>query len=61
MGPETLRPALAMVDGCAVTKASGRITSDTALAVAAAGVDLISSGWITQGVPILDLGRDIAE
>jgi nicotinate-nucleotide pyrophosphorylase (carboxylating) len=61
MSPETLRRAVAMVDGRAVTEASGRISPDTAAAVAATGVDLISSGWITHSAPILDLGLDIAE
>jgi nicotinate-nucleotide pyrophosphorylase (carboxylating) len=60
MDPETLRRAVAMVDGRAVTEASGRITPETAAAVAASGVDLISSGWITHSAPILDLGLDIA-
>src|SRR5215469_16581835 len=61
MTPETLRRAVAMVDGRAVTEASGRITLETASAIAAAGVDLISSGWITHSAPILDLGLDIAD
>jgi nicotinate-nucleotide pyrophosphorylase (carboxylating) len=61
MSPETLRRAVAMVDGRAVTEASGRISLETAAAVAATGVDLISSGWITHSAPILDLGLDIAE
>jgi nicotinate-nucleotide pyrophosphorylase (carboxylating) len=61
MTPETLRRAVAMVDGRAVTEASGRITPETAPAIAATGVDLISSGWITHSAPILDLGLDIAE
>src|SRR5215831_8570901 len=60
MPPETLRRAVAMVDGGAVTEASGRITLDTAPEIAATGVDLISSGWITHSAPILDLGLDIA-
>jgi nicotinate-nucleotide pyrophosphorylase (carboxylating) len=60
MTPETLRRAVAMVDGRAVTEASGRITLETAPAIAATGVDLISSGWITHSAPILDLGLDIA-
>ena len=60
MSPETLRRAVAMVDGRAVTEASGRISPDTAAAVAATGVDLISSGWITHSAPILDLGLDIS-
>jgi nicotinate-nucleotide pyrophosphorylase (carboxylating) len=59
MAPETLRRAVTMVDGRAVTEASGRITPETAAAVAATGVDLISSGWITHSAPILDLGLDI--
>ena len=61
MTPETLRRAVAMVDGRAVTEASGRVTFETAPAIAATGVDLISSGWITHSAPILDLGLDIAE
>jgi nicotinate-nucleotide pyrophosphorylase (carboxylating) len=60
MDPPTLRRAVAMVAGRAVTEASGRITRETAPAIAAAGVDLISSGWITHSAPILDLGLDIA-
>jgi len=60
MTPETLRRAVAMVDGRAGTEASGRISPETAAAVAATGVDLISSGWITHSAPILDLGLDIA-
>ena len=43
-----------------ITEASGRITLETAPAVAATGVDLISCGWITHSAPILDLGLDIA-
>ena len=60
MDPDQLRRAVAMVGGRAITEASGRITRETAPAIAAAGVDLISSGWITHSAPILDLGLDIA-
>src|SRR5271165_5024181 len=60
MTPETLRRAVGMVNGRAVTEASGRITLETAPAIAATGVDLISCGWITHSAPILDLGLDIA-
>jgi nicotinate-nucleotide pyrophosphorylase (carboxylating) len=59
MDLQTLRRAVAMVDGRAVTEASGGISLDTVAAVAASGVDLISSGWITHSAPILDLGLDI--
>jgi nicotinate-nucleotide pyrophosphorylase (carboxylating) len=54
-----LTEAVAMACGRAVTEASGRIDLDTAAAVAATGVDLISSGAITHSAPILDLGLDI--
>jgi nicotinate-nucleotide pyrophosphorylase (carboxylating) len=59
MDPPTLRRAVEMVGGRAVTEASGRITRETVPAIAATGVDLISSGWITHSAPILDLGLDI--
>jgi nicotinate-nucleotide pyrophosphorylase (carboxylating) len=61
MVPGMLRRAVSMVDGRAITEASGRINPDTVAAVAATGVDLISSGWITHSAPILDLGLDIAD
>jgi nicotinate-nucleotide pyrophosphorylase (carboxylating) len=60
MSPEKMRRAVEMVDGRAVIEASGRITVETAPEIAATGVDLISSGWITHSAPILDLGLDIA-
>jgi len=60
MTPEMMREAVAMVGGRAAIEASGRITPETAPVVAATGVDLISSGWITHSAPILDLGLDIA-
>ncbi len=58
MDPSTMREAVARVNGRAITEASGRITAETIPAVAAAGVDLISVGWITHSAPILDLGLD---
>ncbi len=58
MGPDTLRRAVAMVGGRAVTEASGGITLETAPAVAASGVDLISAGWLTHSAPALDIGLD---
>ncbi|KMO30511.1 nicotinate-nucleotide diphosphorylase, partial [Methylobacterium aquaticum] len=60
MTPETLRRAVAMIDGRAVSEASGRISRETVGAVAASGVDLISTGWITHSAPIVDLGLDVA-
>ncbi len=58
MGPEMLRRAVEMVDGRAITEASGRITPRTAPAVAETGVDLISIGWLTHGAAVLDIGLD---
>lgn len=58
MSPETLAEAVRQVSGRAITEASGRITPATAPQIAAAGVDLISVGWITHSAPILDLGLD---
>ena len=58
MGPELLREAVALVDGRAVTEASGRITPATAPAIAATGVDLISIGWLTHSASVLDIGLD---
>ena len=58
MSPDELRRAVAMVDGRAVTEASGRITPATAPAIAATGVDLISVGWLTHSAAVLDIGLD---
>ncbi len=61
MDPETLTTAVAMVAGRAVTEASGRITPATAPAIAATGVDLISIGWLTHSVSVLDIGLDFRD
>jgi nicotinate-nucleotide pyrophosphorylase (carboxylating) len=58
MGPEMLRQAVGMVDGRAITEASGRIRPDTAPAIAASGVDLLSVGWLTHSATVLDVGLD---
>jgi nicotinate-nucleotide pyrophosphorylase (carboxylating) len=59
MTPAMLREAVQAIGGRVIAEASGRITVDTIQAVAAAGVDLISVGWIIHSAPILDLGLDI--
>jgi nicotinate-nucleotide pyrophosphorylase (carboxylating) len=58
MGPDLLRRAVAMVDGRAITEASGGIRLDTAPAIAASGVDLLSVGWLTHSATVLDIGLD---
>jgi nicotinate-nucleotide pyrophosphorylase (carboxylating) len=59
MGIETLRRAVALAKGRAVTEASGGITPETAPAIAATGVDLLSVGWITHSAPALDVALDV--
>jgi nicotinate-nucleotide pyrophosphorylase (carboxylating) len=61
MGPDMLREAVGIVDGRAITEASGRIRPDTAPAIAAAGVDLLSVGWLTHSATVLDIGLDHRE
>ena len=58
MDPDTLARAVARVNGCAVTEASGRVTLKSVRAIAETGVDLISAGWITHSAPALDFGLD---
>lgn len=58
MAPPMLREAVAIVAGRAITEASGRIRPETAAAVAASGVDLISIGWLTHSATVLDIGLD---
>ncbi len=58
MGPDMLRTAVDMVAGRAITEASGRIRPETAPAIAAAGVDLLSVGWLTHSATVLDIGLD---
>jgi nicotinate-nucleotide pyrophosphorylase (carboxylating) len=58
MTSDELSQAVAMVDGRAITEASGRITPSTAPSIAATGVDLISIGWLTHSAPVLDIGLD---
>ncbi|MBV8703024.1 MAG: carboxylating nicotinate-nucleotide diphosphorylase [Acetobacteraceae bacterium] len=58
MTPELLAEGVARVAGRAVTEASGRITPETAPAIARTGVDLISIGWLTHSAAVLDIGLD---
>ncbi|HEY7564485.1 MAG TPA: carboxylating nicotinate-nucleotide diphosphorylase [Acidimicrobiia bacterium] len=55
----TIRSAVELVDGRFLVEASGGITPETVRAVAEAGVDVISAGWITQSAPSLDVGFDL--
>lgn len=59
MPPPMLAEAVGRVPAGVVTEASGGITVDTVPAIAATGVDLISTGWITHSAPALDVGMDV--
>jgi nicotinate-nucleotide pyrophosphorylase (carboxylating) len=61
MDVDTLRAAVARIDGRAIAEASGRITPETAPAIAEAGVDLLSAGWLTHSAKVLDIGLDFVE
>lgn len=56
---ETLREAVSVVDARITTEASGSVTPENVAAIAATGVDLISSGWITHSAPGLDVSMEI--
>ena len=59
MDADTLRKAVAIVNGRAITEASGGITPDTAADKAASGVDLLSVGFLTHSAPCFDVGLDV--
>ncbi|HEX3532549.1 MAG TPA: carboxylating nicotinate-nucleotide diphosphorylase [Thermoanaerobaculia bacterium] len=59
MSLDILREAVALAQGKAITEASGGIRPDTAAAIAATGVDLLSVGWLTHSAPALDVALDI--
>jgi nicotinate-nucleotide pyrophosphorylase (carboxylating) len=61
MTVDQLAQAVELIDGRGISEASGTVTKDTAGAIAAAGVDLISVGWITHSAACLDIGLDFVE
>ena len=58
MDNDTLREAVAMVDGRMKTEASGNVTLERIASIAATGVDYISSGALTHSARTVDLGLD---
>jgi nicotinate-nucleotide pyrophosphorylase (carboxylating) len=61
MSLDKLAKAVAMVECRAMTEASGRVTPESAPAIAATGVDLISVGWLTHSARVLDIGLDFED
>ncbi|MEG2714756.1 MAG: carboxylating nicotinate-nucleotide diphosphorylase [Glutamicibacter sp.] len=57
--PADIPAAIELINGQAVVEASGNINAATVVAVAEAGVDVISSGAITHSVKAIDLGLDM--
>ncbi len=53
-----MREAVELIDGRAVTEASGGVTLDTVRGIAKTGVDWISVGALTHSAKALDLGLD---
>ena len=58
MSPDTLREAVAMIDGRCKAEASGGVNLDTVADIAATGVDYISVGALTHSAVNLDVGLD---
>jgi nicotinate-nucleotide pyrophosphorylase (carboxylating) len=58
MGLLDLREAVKLVDGRAVTEASGGVTLETVRQIAETGVNWISVGALTHSAPALDLALD---
>lgn len=59
MSPETMKKAIEIIKGRAITEASGNVNMKTLEDIAKTGVDIISSGALTSKAGILDIGLDI--
>ena len=55
MDCDTMKKAVEIIDGKALTEASGGITDETIPGVAACGVDIISIGALTHSVQAFDI------
>ncbi len=58
MSPAQMAECVKLVNGRAITEASGGVNLDKVRAIAETGVDWISVGAITHSAPSLDLGLD---
>jgi nicotinate-nucleotide pyrophosphorylase (carboxylating) len=61
MDVQTLRKAVAMIDGRVWTEASGGITPETIRSIAETGVDAVSVGYLTHSATALDISLDFVE
>ncbi len=58
MDLDTMRQAVAMIDGNALVEASGGVNLDTVRGIAETGVDIISVGALTHSAQSCDIGLD---
>lgn len=58
MPPATLRKAVQLIAGRAITEASGGVTLENVREIAETGVDLISVGALTHSAHVHDIGLD---
>ena len=59
MDCDTMREAVKIVDGRALTEASGNVTEERIRAIAETGVDIISVGALTHSVEAFDISMRI--
>lgn len=59
MSPETIKKAVEIINGQAITEASGNVNMKTLEDIAKTGVDIISTSAITSRAGTLDIGLDI--
>ena len=55
MDNDTMRKAVAMIDGRAQTECSGNVTKARLKEIAEIGVDFVSCGALTHSAPIMDI------
>ncbi|MEF9840361.1 MAG: carboxylating nicotinate-nucleotide diphosphorylase, partial [Lachnospiraceae bacterium] len=55
MNCETMRTAITIINGRALTECSGNVTRERLKEIAEVGVDFVSSGALTHSAPILDI------
>ncbi len=61
MDLDEMRAALKLVNGRAITEASGGVNEDTVVAIAETGVDVISIGDLTHTVKAVDISLDVQD
>lgn len=61
MDLDEMREALKIVDGRAITEASGGVNEKTIAEIAETGVDVISVGDLTHSISALDVSLDVAD